>query len=141
MRANEHEIGPPATDGACRFLGIDRVPRDLPGDVADQLERGLREQTLLTTEPVVLEVLAGARAPSEEARLSALLGTALRVPCEHADYVDAARVHRACRRNGETVRNLLDCLIAAVAIRAGVPLIHADRDFETIARHSPLRFP
>jgi predicted nucleic acid-binding protein len=30
------------------------------------------------------------------------------------------------------------CLIAAVAIRNGISLMHRDADFDAIARHSPL---
>lgn len=112
--------------------------RDDVVGVADQVEAGLRAQALATTDPVIMEVLAGARSRSEEDKLSALLGTARRIPSERADFVEAARIHRACRGGGETVRNMIDCLIAAVAIRAEVPLLHADRDFEVIAGHSEL---
>jgi len=38
-----------------------------------------------------------------------------------------------------TVRKLVDCLIAAVAIRVDAELLHADADFEASARHTPLR--
>ena len=41
---------------------------------------------------------------------------------------------RAVRASGETVRTLLDCLIAAVAIRTGAVLVHRDRDFDALAR-------
>lgn len=112
--------------------------RDASG-VADQFEVSLRTSAVVTTDPVIMEVLTGARSPAEEERLAALLGAARRCPCEREDYVEAARIHRACRERGEMVRNMLDCLIAAVAIRADLPLLHADRDFETIARHSALR--
>ena len=44
-----------------------------------------------------------------------------------------------CRREGETVRKLMDCLIAAIAIRAGVPILHNDADFDALARHTELR--
>jgi predicted nucleic acid-binding protein len=50
----------------------------------------------------------------------------------------AAALHRTCRRNGETVRKLVDCIIAAQAIRAEVPVLHADADFDILARHTPL---
>ncbi|MGZ5294241.1 MAG: PIN domain-containing protein [Actinomycetota bacterium] len=33
----------------------------------------------------------------------------------------------------------MDCLIAAVAIREGATVLHADRDFDVIARHTDLR--
>jgi hypothetical protein len=54
------------------------------------------------------------------------------------DYEQAALLYRNCRRAGETVRRLIDCLIAAHAIRAKVPLLHADSDFDVLARHSAL---
>jgi predicted nucleic acid-binding protein len=37
------------------------------------------------------------------------------------------------------VRSLLDCLIAAIAIRHDATLVHRDRDFDTLAAVSPLR--
>ena len=45
----------------------------------------------------------------------------------------------ACRRGGETVRRLIDCLIAATAIRTGVSVLHADTDFDRLARLTSLR--
>ena len=33
---------------------------------------------------------------------------------------------------------LIDCLIASTAIRAGVPILHNDADFEVLARHTEL---
>ena len=33
---------------------------------------------------------------------------------------------------------MVDCLIAAHGIRREVPLLHADRDFDALARHTPL---
>ena len=51
----------------------------------------------------------------------------------------AAAIYRACRRAGETIRNLNNCQVAAVAIRMDLPLLHRDRDFDAIRRHTPLR--
>ena len=55
------------------------------------------------------------------------------------DYDKAAELYRQCRSRGETVRKLLDCLIAAVAIRSGIPVLHNDRDFDALARHTELQ--
>jgi predicted nucleic acid-binding protein len=33
----------------------------------------------------------------------------------------------------------MDCLIAAVAIRTGSAVLHADTDFDVLARHTALR--
>lgn len=51
----------------------------------------------------------------------------------------AAGIQRECRRRGTPVRNLLDCLIAAIALRLDVPVAHRDRDFELIARVTGLK--
>jgi predicted nucleic acid-binding protein len=98
-----------------------------------------RGEPLATTEVVVMEVLAGAR---DEAHLRALRRLLLR--CELlplnglADYEAAADLYRTCRGSGETIRALTDCLIAVPAIRAGAAVLHADRDFDAIARQSAL---
>jgi predicted nucleic acid-binding protein len=95
---------------------------------------------LATTEVVVMELLAGAAAQEEVARLRRLLGRFELLPVEGlADYEAAADLHRRCRAGGETVGKLTDCLIAAVALRHGAALLHRDLDFEVIARHSRLR--
>ena len=40
---------------------------------------------------------------------------------------------------GVTIRNTLDCLIAAPCVRTGAPLLHADADFDRLASCSSLR--
>jgi hypothetical protein len=86
-----------------------------------------------------MEVLAGARDERHLDQLRRLLARASLVPTEPVDYEDAAALYRACRRGGETVRKLIDCLVAASAIRTGVSVLHADTDFERLARHTSLR--
>lgn len=49
----------------------------------------------------------------------------------------AALLYARCRWRGITIRSANDCLIAACAIEAGEPLLHADRDFERIATIEP----
>jgi predicted nucleic acid-binding protein len=97
---------------------------------------GSTPDLLAVTEPVVGEVLAGARDPEKvEARLAAL---PLRRMEPGLDYRTAATLFRASRRAGLTVRNLTDCLIAAVALRHGDTVVHRDADFEALARVSSL---
>ena len=55
------------------------------------------------------------------------------------DVEDAASIYRACRRIGHTVRSTNDCLIAAIAIRNDVPVLHRDRDYDVIAQITGLR--
>jgi predicted nucleic acid-binding protein len=98
------------------------------------------EGELVTTEVVMMELLAGEPNPESVTQLRRLLGRFELLAVEGlADYEAAAELYRRCRAGGETVRNLTDCLIAAVALRHGATLLHRDHDFEIIARHSPLR--
>ena len=45
----------------------------------------------------------------------------------------ASLLYARCRWQGNTIRSPNDCLIAACAIEADMPLLHADRDFLTLA--------
>jgi predicted nucleic acid-binding protein len=67
-----------------------------------------------TTDAVVMEVLAGAGTQERAPTLRSLIG--------RAEFLA-----------------LIDCLIAAVAIRRGVPVLHRDEVFEVIGKHSPLK--
>jgi len=102
--------------------------------------RGYRDLTdeLSITDVVVMELLAGADSPGAEQRVEAIAAGLPMLPVERVDYVEAAALFRRCRSGGETVRKLDDCLIAAVAIRNDVPVWHNDRDFDVLARHTPL---
>ncbi len=55
------------------------------------------------------------------------------------DFDRAAVLYRQCRRRGETVRVLMDCPIGALAVRADLPVLHRDGDFDALARYTPLR--
>lgn len=108
--------------------------------INNRLREGIREGTVVTTDPVVMEVLAGARDESHSRRLTSLLAGANFAPAGGPGiWEQAARIYRRCRSEGFTPSSQLDCLIAAVAIREDVPVLHADRDFDLIARHTPLR--
>lgn len=97
-------------------------------------------RSLATTEAVVMELLAGVRSRCEEREIRRLLAIATLVSVENLhSWERAGTIFRACRAAGATVRSQLDCLIAAVAIREDVPVLHADRDFDLIAKHTPLR--
>lgn len=110
------------------------------GSLVNHRVRELLDQgDLAVTDPVMMEVLAGAPNEERARKLRRLLARCEFVPTSGpADYEQAAALYGACRRGGETIRALTDCLIAAVAIRAGVSLLHADADFEALARHTPL---
>jgi predicted nucleic acid-binding protein len=91
------------------------------------------------TEIVVLEVLAGIHRQTVDAMRSRLLAFRVLRLRGLPDFEAAAGLYRACRDAGEVVRHLSDCLVAVPVIEAGARLLHADRDFEKLARHTPLQ--
>lgn len=95
---------------------------------------------LHTTDVVVMEVMAGARDERHHDRLRRLLARCEYAPVEGLHtYEAAAGLYRTCRRAGDTVRSLTDCLIAAVALRQRLTVLHDDRDFDVLARHTGLQ--
>lgn len=54
------------------------------------------------------------------------------------DFTRAAGLYRQARAAGETVRRTLDCLIVSVCVREGLALLHADADYDRLARCTEL---
>ncbi|MGH9177868.1 MAG: type II toxin-antitoxin system VapC family toxin [Acidimicrobiales bacterium] len=92
------------------------------------------DSSLAVTEPVVMEVLAGARSGKRETDLRRLLSRfhLLRFDAA-ADFHAAARVYRRCRRAGVTPRGLVDCMIASVALRYEAVLLAHDVDLSRVS--------
>jgi predicted nucleic acid-binding protein len=86
-----------------------------------------------TTQPILLELRAGARSTARRG-IEAIVSRALLLSVEvDVDFDEAADLYHAVRAAGHTVRSVMDCLIAAVAIRTEAVLVHQDRDFDRIA--------
>ena len=111
--------------------------RDTGSSTCDAVDR-LLDDDLAICDPVSMEVLAGARDEHHLVQLRGLLARATMLPTTPADYDAAAALYRTCRVRGETVRKLIDCLIAAAAIKAEAEILHADGDFTVLARHTDL---
>lgn len=112
-----------------------------PGQPGNEPLRALiRDHNVATTAPIAMELLMGPTDELAVRRIERVLGslTTLDVDPED-DFRAAAAIHRAVRRSGRSVRSKLDCLIAAIAIRHEVPLLHKDADFEVIAAVAELR--
>ena len=89
---------------------------------------------ILVNEVVTTELLRGLRGEAEAAELQAALDKLPQAAAMgRGDWLLSARIYRACRQAGLTIRSPMDCLIAAHAIRLQVPVLAFDRDFEAIA--------
>ena len=92
------------------------------------------EGPLLFTEPVLMEVLAGARSDAREDDLRRMLLRFELAPFDAVTDFDAAtRIYRRCRQAGITPRGMVDCMIAAVAHRRALMLLAWDAEMVRVA--------
>jgi predicted nucleic acid-binding protein len=91
------------------------------------------EGPLAVTQPIVMEIVAGAR---DERRQSDLTHLLQRFPLRRfdsdVDFTAAARIYRECRRVGITPRGLIDCMLVAVAWRHADVILSYDVDLDRV---------
>lgn len=98
-------------------------------------EAAVRDEVAIC--PVIaLEYLMGARTAHDYAQLELALDAFRALPIEPADWTQARSVHRDLASSGaghqRSVR-IPDLLIAAVAERNGLAVVHYDEDYDRIA--------
>jgi predicted nucleic acid-binding protein len=97
-------------------------------------------EPIALTDVVFVEILQGLRSEREAKLVEFPLRS---FPILRLDGIEdfalAAQLYRKARRAGVTIRKTLDCLIAAPCVRTGVPLLHADADFDRLAGCTSLR--
>jgi len=116
--------------------------RDVAPSLSDSLGAALESgsgHNVCVCEPIAMELLCGPAAASA-AQVARVVDGLPSLSFEPAlDFRSASRLYRDARGRGFTVRSLVDCLIAAVAIRHDAVLVHRDRDFDHLAQVSPLQ--
>ncbi|WP_162416371.1 type II toxin-antitoxin system VapC family toxin [Cyclobacterium roseum] len=90
--------------------------------------------------PILQEILQGVRDLETFEMLSEQL---MSIRFLEADpkmmAINAAKLYFNLRKKGVTVRKSMDCLIASYALAFDVAFYHADRDFDHISRHFPIK--
>jgi predicted nucleic acid-binding protein len=89
---------------------------------------------------ILSEILQGIPTDSEFARIRKVLSS-FRIlhPLSDDTYTYPAKLYRTGRKRGVTIRSLIDCLIASIAIEHGALVLHKLRDFERISEYAPLK--
>jgi predicted nucleic acid-binding protein len=114
------------------WVDYDRASGSRVDQRLDELIRA--DGPLVVTEPVIMEVVAGARTDEREADLRRLMLRFSLLGFDAAvDFDAAARIYRRCRKVGVTPRGMIDCMIASVAQRYGATLLAADADLSRVA--------
>lgn len=112
--------------------------RDRTGVAAKNWRKLASRQDIVLCRACQLELLQGARNNDEWDELDSYLDGQDYIESEPAQWRDAARIFFDLRRSGLTVRSVVDCLIAQLAIENRLTLAHQDRDFEVIHRVRPV---
>lgn len=103
-------------------------------------DRIASDSKVIVPDVVMMELLIGTTDESKVALRRRLLQRFNIEPLAPVrDAEDAAAIHRRCRRGGDTVRSLIDCQVAAMALRIGVTVAHRDRDYEVIRTYCGLQ--
>ena len=88
---------------------------------------------------VLTEILQGIKNEKEYRITETLLSNLIYFPMQKETFIFAANIFRKLRSKGVTIRNSINCMISAVAIENNTFLLHNDRDFDLIAKHSNLK--
>lgn len=97
-----------------------------------------RREHIFIAGVIIQEILQGIRDDSQYRSVRDFLFVFPKIDAQFPDHVDAANVYRGLRRRGLTIHSPVDCLIAVLAIRHRLFLLHKDSDFTAIARYHPL---
>lgn len=113
------------------------------GSRADRVMKGLVERmqpVAGVTEPVVMELLSGARDSGNFRKLQRVTNAMpLLKMFPEGDFTEAGALYAVLRDAGATIGSQVDCLIAAIAWRTEATVVHADADFDRIAERYPVK--
>lgn len=98
---------------------------------AAAVERGLGQETVFVTGPIIAELLQGVRTPAEADQLRRCIDAIPYEECRLEDWLAAGETAFTLRRKGVTVP-LTDLVIAMVARRIGAAVYSLDKHFTQI---------
>lgn len=112
--------------------------KDFIPSIKNKIEVLLRDDLVLTTGIIKLELLGGTKNEKEFQRLKSSLDSLDYVPAGEIQWTKAYEMAFDLRRKGVTIPST-DILIAACALTADAVVMHADAHFDLIARHVGLK--
>jgi predicted nucleic acid-binding protein len=107
-------------------------------EVKELLDRLLRENSVITTGIIKLEIIGGARTEYEFQRLKSRFNALDAVKTDEPVWQKACELGFALRRKGVTIPHT-DILIAACSLQSGSVIVHADAHFDLIAGHAGIK--
>jgi predicted nucleic acid-binding protein len=95
------------------------------------IEKGLNEEFVYITGPIISELLQGVRTQKEYIMLSQSIGAVPFLNCHYNDWITAGNISFSLRKKGIIIP-LSDIIIAAVAIRNDAKIYTLDKHFKQI---------
>jgi len=114
------------------------LKKDFMPKVKDLIDHLLKEDAIITTGIIKLEILSGTKTKKEFQRLKNRLEALDSVETDNSLWQNACEVGFKLRRKGVTVPHT-DILIAACAMKTGSIIVHADTHFDQLAKHLRLK--
>jgi len=87
---------------------------------------------------VITEVLQGIREEKQYTATKRQFENLVYLADDRSTFELGATIYRELRRQGVTIRNSFDCLIAAIVVQQRVHFLENDRDYQFIDGHFPL---
>jgi predicted nucleic acid-binding protein len=112
---------------------------DPGGAYVDELFRAISvSEPIFTTGLVLQELLQGFVGPRQHEQVRSRLASFPFLQPEPDDHVNAAELRNKCRRAGVQI-DTIDALLAQLCLHYDLTMLTADRDFQHMARHCPLK--
>ncbi|WP_309386692.1 type II toxin-antitoxin system VapC family toxin [Cerasicoccus frondis] len=109
------------------------------GEVA-KLEALLADEVdVFITGLIIQEILTGIKAKKDRAKVIKELSHFILINPTLETHIQAAEIFDACRKKGLTIRSIIDCLIAALALEYDLAVLEKGRDYSFIAEVFPLK--
>ena len=112
--------------------------KDFVPAVKEQIDHLLKENAIITTGMVKLEILGGTKTETDFQRLKRRLEALDTVELDTPLWERSSDLAFKLRRKGITVP-YTDILIAACALKTGSTVVHADAHFDLMAAHISLK--
>lgn len=111
--------------------------KDYLPEVKDRVDHLLKDDRVITTGIVKLEIPGGTRTAKEFQRLKSRMDVLYAVETDTSLWEDAYKLAFNLRWKGVAVP-YTDVLVAASAIKANAVLVHADAHYDLTAKHTKL---
>ncbi len=82
--------------------------------------------------------MQGIERPVDREKIESKFEPLIELHPQRTSYRLAAEIYQQVRREGHTIRSIINCLIAALAMESEAFLLHKDGDFNRIADYFPL---